>query len=903
MSRFVCFLIYICICISPVFSQTSKTDSIIGFVKDAIGNGAYKKAWRVLHANKISFIQSKKTLDYNISLSDIYKGTYQFLDDDTLRNDNKEALEYIAEELFNGKQQEIELAYGSMWERLVWLSRIYHSNHEMGYHHFIERCRNLYKNSIYKNDPYYITLIITYINYAIINNEDWSYVLMYTPINEIKEIDSHSNINLAVFSHQKGIAYLQKEISNRKYHEHDSLDNYPNILIAGKSYLDVADSLYKRCKPSDVSLLRKQLHSDYRLFEWLLNNQGNLIPSEHDEFAKPVCLFQIKPMDMYSSIGTELNTIQAENVEAFKKSLQLLQEEKYRESVNSIKSIAPSLIVPYDIMLVYFYLISSLAMYDGEQASMYLNQYYDRIKHIILPRIYKHSTEFENQRLWKAVTITIGQACMKTALRHPNSNATILAYDIFQTIKNFELEVNNYIRYAQKNHLFDDLTKNNIKFYNQKRDSLYFSDIEGKNYLGNLELLELNKMLINDKIDIDKVLNNIYTFKKISKSLNSNASLIEYFIYVDLEGENRYGAFIVNTEKKTPTVIDICSVDEASSHLAKDSASVNINYSLSKLYSTFIQKVEPYILHDTLVICPVGVLEMVNFDAITNKEHRLMDKYQIYRAYSGHSFISGIRNHRYSPKTAALFGGIAYSKEQKQEAEAASRHFRLSRGTHSSRGSLQYLQYSAEEIAAIRDILVKNQFKCNIYSGLDATESSFKKLEDTSPGLVHIATHGFFMRKDSDLINHSFFNNLELYQDYKLLRSGLFMSNSSSSWSGVLPKYGNEDGIITAYEISKMDLSNVKLAVLSACETAEGFVDNIENTQGLQYAFRLAGTGSMILNLWKVDDSISYLFMKHFYSSLFSKHDLLTAYHDALKIIKAEYPDPYDWAGFILVFN
>jgi CHAT domain-containing protein len=59
----------------------------------------------------------------------------------------------------------------------------------------------------------------------------------------------------------------------------------------------------------------------------------------------------------------------------------------------------------------------------------------------------------------------------------------------------------------------------------------------------------------------------------------------------------------------------------------------------------------------------------------------------------------------------------------------------------------------------------------------------------------------------------------------------------------------------------------------------------------------------MILNLWKVDDSISYLFMKHFYSSLFSKHDLLTAYHDALKIIKAEYPDPYDWAGFILVFN
>lgn len=904
MRRFVCLLFYFYLCLNASLAQTVKTDSILGAVNNAISNGTYKEAWRLLQSNKIFFIQSDKLLDYNIYLSDIYKGTYQFLDDDTLRNDNKEALEYIAKELFNGKQQEIELAYGSMWERLFWLSRIYHSAHERGYLNFIERCRDLYKNSLYKNDLYYIQLIITYINYAIFNNEDWSYVLMYTPINEINKIESHSDIDLAVFSHQIGIAYLQKDISNRKYHKLNSEDCYSNILVEiGKSYLDVADSLYKKCKPTDVTLLRKQLQSDYKLFEWLANNQVDSIPSEHDVFAKPVCLFQLNPMDMYSSIGIELNSIQVENYEAFKKSLLLLEKENYRESVNSIKAIAPSLIVPHDIILVYFNLISSLAMYDGEQATIYLHQYYDRVKHIILPRIYKHSTEFDNQRLWKAVTLTIGQVCMKTALRYPNSDAPLLAYDIFQTIKNLELEVNNYIRYAKKNHLFDEFTENSIKYYNQKRDSLYFSDTEGKNYLGNLEQLELNKMLINDKIAIDKVLNNIYTYKEISESLNNSASLIEYFIYVNLEGENRYGAFIVNSEKKTPTVIDICSVDEASSQLTKDSTSVNICYSSSKLYSTFIQKIEPYILHDTLIVCPVGVLEMVNFDAITNNEHRLMDKYQIYRSYSGHSFINGTRNHRYSPRTAALFGGIAYSKEQRQEAETASRHFRLSRGTHSFRGSLQYLQYSAEEIAAIRDILIDNKFRCNIYSGLDATESSFKKLEDASPGLIHIATHGFFMRKDSDLINHSFFNNLELYQDYKLLRSGLFMSNSNSSWNGLEPISGDTDGIITAYEISKLDLSNVNLAVLSACETAEGFIDNIESTQGLQYAFRLAGAGSLILNLWKVDDTVSFLFMKHFYSSLFSKHNLLDAYHEAIRKLIIDYPDPYDWAGFILVFN
>ena len=36
--------------------------------------------------------------------------------------------------------------------------------------------------------------------------------------------------------------------------------------------------------------------------------------------------------------------------------------------------------------------------------------------------------------------------------------------------------------------------------------------------------------------------------------------------------------------------------------------------------------------------------------------------------------------------------------EQIKEAEYADRHFRLSRGERSTRGSLQYLQYSSEEV-------------------------------------------------------------------------------------------------------------------------------------------------------------------------------------------------------------
>ena len=167
-----------------------------------------------------------------------------------------------------------------------------------------------------------------------------------------------------------------------------------------------------------------------------------------------------------------------------------------------------------------------------------------------------------------------------------------------------------------------------------------------------------------------------------------------------------------------------------------------------------------------------------------------------------------------------MYGGIAYSKEQIKEAEYADRHFRLSRGERSTRGSLQYLQYSSEEVANIRNIIEKKDIKAKILSGQRATESSFTELDGKAPTILHIATHGFFISDNEDLETHSFFNNLELYQDNKLLRTGLFLANSNETWNGNLPPTSSNDGILTAYEISKMDLSNVSLAVLSACETA-----------------------------------------------------------------------------------
>ena len=622
------------------------------------------------------------------------------------------------------------------------------------------------------------------------------------------------------------------------------------------------------------------------------------------------CVAQSSQRDSMMSLGKEVenqdwqhNKKENEIQQRFMQAVEYLKHEDYKNATDCLEQILPSLNSPQDIIRCYSFLVSSYAMYDAEKAHTSLNQYYHTVKTSLLPYIFKNSTEFERQRLWKMISLSLSQLSMKTALSCPKSEAIINAYDIIQLLKNLETETVGYLRKAKKNGELDEWTQRFFQWYNQKRDSLYFGDIQDTNHIGHLEQLELNKRLVNDKINTDDILKGIRSFKDVSRRLKNKASLIEYNVYIDLQGKKRYAAIVINTEKESPAFIDLCSVDEASKLLSKDAETVNEIYSNDRLYSTFFSKVEPFLLHDTVVVCPVGMLEAVNFDAIYHKGKRLMDRYTFLRTYSGHSFFKWVETKHHGRRQAVLYGGIAYSKEQTKESEYADKHFKLSRGEHIERGSLRYLQYSSEEIAHIRDILEKSDFKTTALTGLEASESSFYQLDGNAPSILHIATHGFFISEDEDVENHSFFNNLNIYQDYKLLRSGVFLANANEAWKGKMPHATNDDGILTAYEISKLDLSNVMLVVLSACETANGFVDNIEGTQGLQYAFKQAGAGNMLLSLWEIDDAVTFLFMNEFYSSLVSQNNMQKAYQSALRKVMAEYPEPSAWAGFIFIYN
>ena len=99
-----------------------------------------------------------------------------------------------------------------------------------------------------------------------------------------------------------------------------------------------------------------------------------------------------------------------------------------------------------------------------------------------------------------------------------------------------------------------------------------------------------------------------------------------------------------------------------------------------------------------------------------------------------------------------------------------------------------------------------------------------------------------------------------------------------------------------------MDLSKTELAVLSACETGLGTIDQQEGVYGLQRAFQIAGVKNIIFSLWQVPDRETKDFMANFYRNwLEKKLSIRAAFTLTQKEMRERFINPFQWAGFVLV--
>ena len=151
-----------------------------------------------------------------------------------------------------------------------------------------------------------------------------------------------------------------------------------------------------------------------------------------------------------------------------------------------------------------------------------------------------------------------------------------------------------------------------------------------------------------------------------------------------------------------------------------------------------------------------------------------------------------------------------------------------------------------------------------------ATEQHAAHLIGQHP-IVHLATHGYYLGslpEGTDLLPASYDESLSL--------SGIAFAGSSSALKSNNFNASQHDGIFSAREISQMDFSGVDLIVLSACQTAQGFMTD-DGIYGLQRSLKRAGIKGMILSLWSIDDEAAPILMQAFYKHL-QTEDIHTAF-------------------------
>jgi len=167
-------------------------------------------------------------------------------------------------------------------------------------------------------------------------------------------------------------------------------------------------------------------------------------------------------------------------------------------------------------------------------------------------------------------------------------------------------------------------------------------------------------------------------------------------------------------------------------------------------------------------------------------------------------------------------------------------------------------------------------FRPQMLTHLDRTKASKSAIRQLAPQrrYVHLATHGYFapktVRDKLERSAHStrtqgYISEQGLSAYYPGLLSGIALAGANVSQS---------EGILTAEEVSGIDLSGVELCVLSACETGLGTDGGGEGLLGLQRAFQVAGAKATLGSLWSVDDHATQTLMTLFYRNLWGRKKL-----------------------------
>ena len=538
--------------------------------------------------------------------------------------------------------------------------------------------------------------------------------------------------------------------------------------------------------------------------------------------------------------------------------------------------------------------------------------------------VFNFFTEAEREDFWTINARELLVINNLVADKYPK--ITDVAYDNLLFVKNLKLMSADILKKMVDNSSDDNLKKKYHKILLLRDAISYRSNEQDSLRIWSKELNEEERSILTLIPDYkEKLLGAFHSWDEIKDMLKEDEIAVDFTYVPKMNGwddaDGYYGAFIITNKTQMPELVTLCDVNDMNRSLigrASDALQISTLYKEStSIYDNLWGKLEEYIKDKkTIYFSPTGPLNLLNHEALVMPNGDLFgDHYKLVRLSSTDKILAlkSKKNKDQHYQSAVVYGGILYDLSVADMNEAAKQYRHnnnesnlLAMRSEDERGRWNYLPGTKTESQNIYNLLTSSNITTTLLQDKVANEESFKALSGHSPNIIHLSTHGFFLDTSEKVKANPFMSKVGNYSEKEdqLIRTGLLMAGSNNVWCGKEQVSGIEDGILTADEISRLDLSGTDLVVLSACETAKGQVDEIDGVLGLQRGLKKAGVGSILMSLWKVPDIATSILMTSFYDNLLQGLDS----RNALKVAQAKlkenndaFKDPYYWAAFVVL--
>ncbi|WP_309895498.1 CHAT domain-containing tetratricopeptide repeat protein [Archangium sp.] len=413
---------------------------------------------------------------------------------------------------------------------------------------------------------------------------------------------------------------------------------------------------------------------------------------------------------------------------------------------------------------------------------------------------------------------------------------------------------------------------------------------------------------------------------RVAASLPKDGALVELIAYWDSPlvskpgtprakspGQLRYLALVLFPDASTRAV-DLGPaepIDVAASRLRTALANRDASFQATaqQLHQLVFQPLLP-VLGNTrrLFLSPDGQLGLVPFAALHDGHGFLVDSFDFTYLSSGRNLLS--RPEGTTPlRSVAVFADPDFSASPpalplppgtdsaRAERSSALEHFFSTLRADIAQHPWTPLPGTRAEALAIQRLLPQAQ----LFLGAEANKERLMHLPP--PGILHVATHGFFLEDAPALEGSRAVGHFGALGDRTLvprstnplLRSGLVLTGVSAPSNSA----GAHSALVTALELAGLDLWGTQLVVMSACDTGRGDVRLGQGVYGLHRAFIAAGAETVVMSLWKVNDETTRVLMESYYRNLLAGQGRAAALREAMLALRQTRPHPHYWAPFI----